>query len=60
MVSSVLAAVGVIFVWGIYSLISNLRSNILKARKTGIPYVVSRKFEKTALSVHSRDADISP
>jgi len=60
MVSSVLAAVGVIFVWGIYSLISNLRSNILKARKTGIPYVVSRKFMKTGLFVRSRDTNTSP
>lgn len=44
MVSSVLVAGGAILAWLVYSIISGLRGNIRKAQKTGVPYVVSRKF----------------
>jgi hypothetical protein len=44
MVSTILIAIGASIVWGVYVLASGLRRNILKARKTGVPYFVVRKF----------------
>lgn len=41
---TILALVGVAFAYGIYLYISNLRHNISLAKKTGLPYVVTRMF----------------
>lgn len=40
MVSSVVGALAVAFTFAVYTVISGLRENIAKARKTGLPYIV--------------------
>jgi hypothetical protein len=43
MASTLLAAVGAVAAIFIYTLVSGLRKNIAKARKTGLVYLVVRK-----------------
>lgn len=44
MVSSVLLLFGAVVAWAAYNIISGLRSNIDKARKTNLPYIIVRKL----------------
>lgn len=42
---AILALVGVALAYGVYSYISNLRHNISLAKKTGLPYIVTRMLQ---------------
>lgn len=42
MVSSIYALIGAVIAYGVYSYVSGLQRNIAEAKKSGLPYVVSR------------------
>jgi len=46
MVSSVSLLFGAVVAWAVYSNVSGLVSNIAKARKSGLPYIVVRKLQR--------------
>lgn len=43
MVSSIYVLLGAAIAWGVYTIVSGLRSNIEKARRSNLPYLVVRK-----------------
>jgi hypothetical protein len=45
MVSSVLLATAALVAYWIYSIVSGLWKNIAAAKRTGLPYVVARKYQ---------------
>jgi zinc transporter ZupT len=45
MVSSLSLLVGAVVAWFVYTTATGLASNIAKARKSGIPYIIVRKFQ---------------
>lgn len=47
MASKILMLVGAAVAFCVFSTINGLRTNLRKARKTGLPYIIVRKYDVT-------------